>query len=71
MYLHSTAKVEVDFYSGSLFLNGVDFAYQAFCKADLLQSTKFFNYGTIKNISFKSGLASQPPLFIFLYKCVQ
>uniref|UniRef100_UPI003B2133F1 hypothetical protein n=1 Tax=Borreliella tanukii TaxID=56146 RepID=UPI003B2133F1 len=65
VYIDSTAKVEVDFHSGSRFLDSIDSAHQALYKADLLKSTKFFNYGTIEDIRFKNGIASKPPSYIY------
>ncbi|WP_421115267.1 hypothetical protein [Borreliella valaisiana] len=68
MYLHSAAKVEVDFHSGSLFLDSIDSALHDLYKADLLENTKFFNYSTVEDIRFKNGIGSKPPNNIYYAK---
>ncbi|WP_418905554.1 hypothetical protein [Borreliella japonica] len=68
VYLHSTAKVEVDFHSASLFMDSIDSAHQALYKAGLLESTKFFNYATVKDIRSKNGMTPKPPAPIYYVK---
>ncbi|WP_420025673.1 hypothetical protein [Borreliella valaisiana] len=69
MYLHSAAKVDVDFHSGGpLFLDSIDSALHDLYKDDLLESTKFFNYATVENIRVKNDMASKPPDPIYYTK---
>ncbi|WP_418905683.1 hypothetical protein [Borreliella japonica] len=70
LYLHSTVKVEVDFHSGSLFLDSIDSAIHDLYKADVLENTKFFNSSTVEDIRFKNDIASKPPAHIYYVKRV-
>ncbi|WP_418906313.1 hypothetical protein QIA27_05545 (plasmid) [Borreliella tanukii] len=58
-------RLRLTFIPGSRFLDSIDSAHQALYKADLLKSTKFFNYGTIEDRRFKNGIASKPPSYIY------
>ncbi|WP_183227438.1 hypothetical protein [Borreliella afzelii] len=70
-HLSSAATVEVDFHSGPLFLNSIKSAHETLFKADLIDSTFFFNYEKIEDIRPQHGMPPKPPSYIYYMKPTQ
>ncbi|MBB6208497.1 hypothetical protein [Borreliella lanei] len=66
--LTPTTTVNIDFHSGLLFLDSIRSAHEALYKADLLESTNFFNYEVMKSQRDQHGLPSKPPAYIYYTK---
>ncbi|WP_226047815.1 MULTISPECIES: hypothetical protein [Borreliella] len=70
-YVMSSATVDVDFHSGPLFLKSIQSAHETLFKADLLESTNFFNYEKIEDIKTQTRNASKTARLYLLYESAQ